>query len=228
MSVPSHPSPDSDLSPFDRELARAMSDVPLPAGLTARLHEVVNAAPCPPTSAVPTSRPESFVSRRSLVMVGAVAVLLVVGWSWFVPRGPVLSEADVQRVARLKAGTLPEAAPGTSITLPAGWRLLAGLELAARPVTTAGDAPAISLLPFAFRADRRFPRVTGLIFSLPASRWRGRGEAASISQAEVRYTPTGTWVAWREGATVFVCLLDGDTRMMEQFQRAITSGRDMT
>ena len=114
------------------------------------------------------------------------------------------------------------------MTLPAGWQSLPGMELAEQPVIARDDTRSVPLLRLAFLANRRGPPVTGLLLALSESRWHTRIEATSFSIAAVRYTASGTWVIWREGTTVFVCVLRADARAFEALQHAAASSREVS
>lgn len=214
-------------SQFDSELALAMSDVPLPVGLTARLQAVVRTAPVQPSTAATVPRLANHWSRR-LMLVGSVALVLLAAWSWLGSRDAALTEADVRRLAELDSSSLPAAPSGTKFALPAGWQSLPGMELAEQTVIARDDTLSVPVLPLTFLANRRAPRVTGLLLALPESRWPSRIEAKSFSMAEVRYTASGTWAIWREGKTIFVCVLRADARVLEALQHAAANGREVS
>ena len=214
-------------SRFDSELALVMSDVPLPVGLTERLQVVVMASSAQPSKDATLPRLASHWPRR-LVLSGSVALTLIAAWTWLGPREAALTEADVRRLAGLNSSSLHAAPAGTKIALPAGWQSLPGMELAEQPVIAQDDALSVPLLALAFRANRRVPPVTGLLLALPQSRWSSTIEAKSFSMAEVRYTTSGTWAIWREGTTVFVCVLRADTRVFEALQRAADRSREVS
>ncbi len=217
-------------SRFDSEVLLVMSDVPLPVGLTERLRVAVKASPVPPSRNATSPRPTNAnVWPRRLMLCGSVALVLFAAWSWLGPRAPALTDADVRRLAELESSRLSPAPAGTNVALPAGWLSLPGMELAEQLVVLAGDETlSVPIRPLAFRANRRGPRVTGLLLALPESRWHARIEATSLSDAEVRYTATGTWAIWREGTTVFVCVLNADARVLEALQHAAANGREVS
>jgi hypothetical protein len=212
-------------SRFDSEVARAMSDVPLPVGLTQRLQAAVRASSVQPAEGATPSRPARHWSRR-LLLGTSVALVLFTAWSLLGPRQPALTEADVRRLAALESSHLPLAPPGTNVALPAGWHSLPGMELAEQPVIAQVDALSIPVLTF--RINRRGPRVTGLLLALPEHRRPFRVEATSFSNSEVRYTNFGTWAIWREGKTIFVCVLHADARVLESLQNAAANGREVS
>lgn len=222
-----HPPNSAIGSSFDAALARVMSDVPLPLGLTERLHAAMVPSPDHLSSQSPTSRPRYYSPQRLMLGIGTAAVFLI-ALSWLIQSGAILTETDVRRLAALDTNTLPVASSRTTIAVPSGWQSLYGLEFAERPVMATGDAPSIPLLPLTYRADQRLPPVTGFLLTLPESHWRGRADATSFSIAEVRYTASGTWTIWREGSTVFIFVLNGDTRAMELLQRAAINARNVT
>lgn len=233
MRDDSSPPAPATRSRFDSEVVLVMSDVPLPVGLTERLQAAVAASPVQSLNSIQPSsdvRPPRLASRwpRRLMLSGSVVLVLVAVWSWLGPREAVLTEADVRRLAELDASSLPAAPLGTKSTLPAGWQSLPGLELAAQPVIAQDETLSIPVLPLAFRASRRGPRVTGLLLALPESRWPFRIEATSLSNTEVRYTASGTWAIWREGTTIFVCVLRADARVLEALQHAAASSREVS
>lgn len=227
MRDASSPPTPSARGQFDSEMALAMSDVPLPVGLTERLQAAVKASSVQPLSNLAPSRIASLWPRR-LLLSGSVALVLLAAWSWLGPREAALTEADVQRLAQLVPSSLPAAPSGTKITLPAGWQSLPGMELAEQPVIAGVETLSVPVLPLAFRANRRGQPVAGLLLALPESRWPFHIEATSLSTTDVRYTATGTWAIWREGRTIFVCVLRGDARVLEALQHAAASGREVS
>jgi len=214
---------------FDCELTRAMNDIPLPNGLTERLRTAIVQQPLAslPLNGSQPSRDNGRWSRR-LLLSSAVALVLVAVWSWLGPHETELTEADVLRIAELDSSNLPNAPPGTQFIPPAGWHSLPGVELASHPVIANDEAFSIAVLPLTFRTRRNSPRVTGLLLALPESRWPFRIDATSLSHTDVRYSATGTWAIWREGTTIFVCILHADARALEALQHASTSSRDVT
>jgi hypothetical protein len=227
MRDDSSPPTPSVRSQFDSEVALAMNDVPLPVGLTERLQAAVTASSVQAAGDVARYLPTNRWPRR-LMLSGGVALVLLAAWGWLVPRETALTEADVRRLAALNVGSLPAAPSGTKIVLPGGWHSLPGMELAEQPVVAKDDTQSITLLPLTFRANRRAERVSGLLLALTESRWPSRIEATSLSTAEVRYTASGTWAIWREGKTVFVCLLHGNSRILESLQQAADNSRDVS
>lgn len=220
MRDDSSPPPTRNL--FDSEMAHAMSDIPLPAGLTERLQTAVRATSIQAVPDVTRQRIATHWSRRR-ILSGGIALVIVATWSWFGLREATLTEADVRRLAELDVGSLLTAPSGTKFSLPSGWHSLPGVELAEQPVIEQDDALSLPLLPLAFRASRRAPRVTGLLLTFAKSRWSSHIEATSLPTAEVRYTASGTWAIWREGTTMFVCVLHGNARYMEALQVAASS-----
>lgn len=214
-------------SRFDLEVALAMSDVPLPVGLTDRLQAAVKASSVQPASDVRPLRPASRWPRRLLLSGSAVLVLLA-AWSWLGPREATLTDADVRRLAELNSSSHSPAPAGMKVALPDGWQSLPELEFAAQPVLATDDTLSVPVRPLAFRANRRGIPVTGLLLALPESRWHARIEATSLSDAEVRYTATGTWAIWREGTTVFVCVLHADARALEALRKAAAIRREVS
>ncbi|MEK6261285.1 MAG: hypothetical protein AABP62_22005 [Planctomycetota bacterium] len=214
-------------SRFDSEAALAMNDVPLPVGLTERLQAAVRASSIQPSKDAIRPRLASRWPHR-LMLSGSVALVLLAAWNFLGPREATLTEADVRQLVELESNSLPAAPLGTKLVLPAGWQSLPGMELAEQPVIAGDDTLSVPVLPLTFRANRREPRVTGLLLALPESRWPYRVEATSLSYAEVRYTATGTWAVWREGKTIFVCVLRADARVLEALQHAAASGREVS
>ena len=222
----SPPTPEAR-SRFDSEVARAMSDVPLPVGLTGRLQAAVKASSVQPSSDMRRLRHASRWSRR-LLLSGSAVLVLVTAWSWLGPREATLADADVRRLAALNVSSLSPAPTGTKVALPDGWQSLPGMELTEQSVLATDDTLSVPIRPLSFRANRRGSAVTGLLLALPESRWHARIEATSFSIAEVRYTASGTWVVWREGTTVFVCVLNADARVIEALQHVAARGREVS
>ena len=212
---------------FDRGMARAMEDVPVPAGLVARLQVGMSSRP---KSTAGDAGPHVANLRwsRRFLLGGCAAVAMFAAWSWFAPNAAVVTEADVRRLAGLDASVLAPAASETRRVLPVGWQFVRGLELADRLVVASDDTLNAQLLPLSYQADRRSARVTGLLLPLHESAWAAPIMEGPFSEAEVQYTTTGTWVVWREGTTVFVLMLRGDAATMERLQRAAANRPNLT
>ncbi len=222
--------------PFDANLAHAMGDIPVPAGLATRLQVAVNAqeaerasdaAPHTVATNTRTIATEMWARRRRLLS-GCAAVTLLAAWTWLAPHQSVVTEADVRRLAGLDQNLLVSAPSETRCAIPIGWQSVRGLELSNRLVITPRDTLTVQLLPLTYQADRRSPRVTGWLLPLHESSWYTSLALSPFSVAEVRYTTAGTWVVWREGSTVFVLILHGEAPVMERLQLAATHRRNLT
>ena len=227
MSDESTPRPVMTRDAFDRGMARAMEDVPVPAGLVARLQAGVSSLPIQSAADASHHAARPRWSRR-LLLGGCAAVAIFAVWSWFAPNGAVVTEADVRRLAGLGASSLSPATSETRYALPIGWQSVRGLELANRLVVAPGDSLSVQMLPLSYQADRRSSRVTGLLLPLHESGWAAPLSAGPFSEADVQYTTTGTWVVWREGTAVFVLMLGGDARVMERLQQAAANRPNLT
>ncbi len=227
MSDQSTPPPVLTRDTFDRGMARAMEDVSVPAGLVTRLQAAVSDTPAQPMSD-PSRYDAGTRWARRLLLSGCAAVALLAAWSSLTPRGFVVTEADIRRLAELDLKSLTLAPTETRRVLPVGWQSVRGLELANRLVVASGDSPTVQMLPLSYQADRRPPRVTGLLLPLHESDWPVTIATGPFFAAEIRYTTAGTWVVWREGTTVFVLMLRGDARVMERLQQAAAKLPNLT
>lgn len=227
MSDDPTPLPVMTRDAFDRGMARAMEDVAVPAGLVARLQAGVNSQPMPSAGDVAPHVASLRWSRRFL-LASCAAIAIFATWSWITPSGVVVTETDVRRLAELDASVLTPAGSETRRVLPVGWQFVRGLELADRLVVASDDSLTNPMLPLSYQADRRSSRMTGLLLPLHESAWAAPLRAGPFSEAEVQYTTTGTWVVWREDATVFVLMLRGDAAAMERLQRAAANRPNLT
>lgn len=227
MSDESTPPPVMTRDVFDQGMARAMEDVPVPAGLIARLQAGISSRPMPSAGDASHHTGKTRLLRRFL-LGGCAAVAMFAAWSWFAPNGAVVTEADVRRLAGLNTSLLTPAASETRCALPIGWQSVRGLELAARLVVASDDSLTVPMLPLSYQADRRSPRVTGLLLPLRESSWAAPLATGPFSAADVQYTTTGTWAVWREGTTVFVLILHGDAPAMERLQWAAAKHPSLT
>jgi hypothetical protein len=219
---------------FDREVAQAMIGVPIPDGLTERLHRAVQAVTTLPVGKSSASAgkhsasPMSKQSWRRVATMTSVAIMMFLLVSRFMSREAQLSVADVQRIAGIDPNLLPAAPPETSYQIPVGWKNFRGLELSGTPRLKNERDASVVIVPMMVRIDRRSAPSTGLLMVLPASRWPTHPEAESFSSATVQYASFGTWVVWQERGTVFVCVLRSDTRGMERLQSLIANRRELT
>ena len=208
---------------FDRRVAQAMSDVPLPPGLVERLSSAVGSAESVQSGAVPR--------RRALGRVGwgvaAVALLPFLIWV-LTPRTPVLNQASVQVLAELDLNLLPVDSRQGIFSLPAGWSSLRDLQFGESPRLAHVNGSKIPVRDFLLQPDRRSPDVVGLLVRLPKSEWHATPDATSFSSATVEYASFGTWVVWREGDAVFLCILHDNAHAMQRLQDLLAESRDLT
>ncbi len=208
---------------FDRRVAQAMTDLPVPAGLVERLSSAIGT-----TESV---RPAPGLHRRAMSRVGwgvaAVALLPFLIWM-LTPRTPVLNQASVQSLAELDLNTLPVDSRQDAFVPPTGWGSLPSLQFGESPRLAPVDGANVCVRDFRLQPDRRSPAVAGLLVRVPKSQWHTTLGATSFSSAAVEYASFGTWVVWREGDAVFVCILHDNAHAMQWLQDLVAGSRDLT
>ena len=217
---------------FDAQVAQAMTDVPLPAGLNERLSAAVSAANVLPESTLrPLTTGTGPMSRRRMVRTlgwGAIAALVpLLMWGLLAPRVPTLNEASVRELAGLNLDFLPVDLQRAAFS-PAGWSTLRAIQFGDAPRRASVHGADVPVMAFLLQTDRRSPRATGLLVRLPQSQWHATPDTTSFSSATIQYESFGTWVVWLEGNEVFVCILHDNAHAMQRLQELIAGSRELT
>ncbi len=209
---------------FDSEVGRAMSDIPIPAGLTDRLRSAV-------TSVTPQSSLQRAVRTRHTwrwVTSLTLALLLpLLGWAWFGPQAAGLNETSVRQLAEMERNSLPTDSQ-TPFAIPAGWNSLREIQLESSTHLASVNGIHVPLLGFLARADRGRPSTSGFLLRLNRNQWQSKLEATSFSSAMIQYDTFGTWVVWSEGDTVFVCVMHDDAHAIQRLQDLVAGSRDFS
>ncbi|MBS0202166.1 MAG: hypothetical protein JSS49_04640 [Planctomycetes bacterium] len=208
---------------FDRTVASSMIDVPLPQGLNERLLAAVGTTPAPAPVASPSPRRHS----RRWLAAGVIATLVPLLLFVFTPRPHILTNADIRELAA-NLSSLSVDSQQVAFIPPSGWRSQRSIQLV-QPARLANvNGATVPVLGFELSTDRRAPRSTGFLIRLTPSQWHSTLEATSMISATVQYESFGTWVVWREGDTVFVCVLNDNAHVMRRLQELIAGNRGLT
>lgn len=209
---------------FDTKLARAMSDVALPPGLNERLSAAIGAASNRP---VPTVRPRG----RSIPWISGAVVSLVLALYFsgiLGPRIPRLNQFSVHQLAELDLNVLPADMRQDAFSPPDEWSALQGIQFGESLRLAKVGGAEVPVMPFQLPPNRRAPHVTGFLIQLPLSRWHETPEATSFSSATIQYASFGTWVVWREGDTVFICVVRDNADALQRMQDLVVGSRELT
>jgi hypothetical protein len=182
---------------WDRRVAAAMHDVPVPAGLKTRLTSRL---------AVATPVPR-FGRRRLLAIVSSLAASLVVGgafWAATQSREP-LALGDVRDAASSLLNDSATAAPFRGSFEP---RVSVGLASGVRFEPEAKGLLDDHVAAWRFTTGIGRDAVSGVLACIPANELATTPGAGSIEQREYVGAANDT-VAWREGDLVYVCYVDG-------------------
>jgi hypothetical protein len=208
----------------DSRITRAMLDVPVPVGFADRLHAAIG--PALVVAKTPAIIPRRHLLRRlgwgslTLVPMLAIGTLLV-------SQSVVLNDASIRELGKLDPSLLPVgSSPG--IAVPAGWNTLRAIQFADAPRVATVNRVEIPLLMFTALGDRRSASCTGYLVRLPLSQWHKVPDADSFSRGIIQYAAFGTWVVWREGDNVIICVLQGDAHAMQRLQDLVAAGRQLT
>lgn len=224
---------------FDRQVSRAMSDVALPQGLAERLLATVASSSIGP-GALDSSgdqlksvlsspvRHRSPGRRVGWSVIAALVPLVVIGGLLLGSRAPVLNENSVLELGQLNPNSFLVEAPQTPFAPPAGWGSLRSIQLGETSHSATINGVKVPVRSMLVRMDRRSPNVTGLLVRLPRSQWSSTPDAISFSSATIQYAPFGTWVVWREGDVVFVCIVRENAHIMQRLQDAVAGSREFT
>lgn len=210
---------------FDTEIAHAMTDLPVPAGLTERLLSTINA----PVTLPSASRPNAGKTRQSWrwKTAGVFAILLpLLTWTWIANQPIVLNDASIRQLAELDLNRLPT--DSQSVVSPAGWSSVRGIQLGESAFLAPVRGIEVPIQVFLARISPRQPGVSGFLARLDRSQWHAKLDASSFSSAAVQYESYGTWVVWSEGDAVFVCVLRDDAHAMQRLQDLFARSRELT
>lgn len=209
---------------FDSEVGRAMSDIPIPVGMTDRLRSAVTSVTPPSSLQGParTRRSWRWVTRLSLVLL-----LPLLAWAWFGTQPAGLNETSVRQIAELERSGLP-ADSQTPFTVPAGWNSLREIRLESSTHVALINGVHVPVRSFLARADRGRPNISGFLVRLNRRQWQSSLEATSFSSAAIQYDTFGTWVVWSEGNTVFVCVMHDDAHAIQRLQDLIAGSREVS
>lgn len=209
---------------FDRDVANAMTDVPVPAGLTDRLMASVGNSP----SVVPNPTGSAIWLRRSrhwLTITAVVALLPLLIWA-LSPRKAMLNEASVRDLAAQWSNATVDSR-AVDFKLPSAWNSLRTVQFGESRFASVHGVD-IPVQPFSMRIERRQSTISGFIVRLSRGEWSEAVESTSFSAATVQYAAFGTWVVWREGDTVFICVMKDNAQAMQRLQDSIAGSRGLS
>lgn len=219
-----------DLQKFDREMARTMTDVAVPQGLTDRLLAAVDSVP---SSAGINDKAAAAVPGRGRAVrrpflwgaAGLVVAILAVFSVWIVQPRPMLTEKSVGEFARLDINALPAAREQS--VLPQGWSSLRGVRFGESSRMAVINGVEVPVQAFVLQVDRKLA-ATGILTRIQPAQWQSAPDATSFDSATVQYAPFGAWVAWREGDVVFVCIVQENAHAMQRLQELVAASRRFT
>jgi hypothetical protein len=207
----------------DSRIARAMLDVPVPVGFANRLHAAIGPAL---VAEAPAVIPRRHLLRRlgwgSLTLVPMLAI-----GAFLMSQPVVLNDASIRELGKLDPSLLPVGSL-PAVVAPAGWSTLRAIRFADAPRVATVNRVEIPLLTFTALGDRRSASCTGYLVRLPLSQWHRVPDADSFSGGIIQYAAFGTWVVWREGDNVIICVLQGDAHAMQRLQDLVAAGRQLT
>lgn len=208
----------------DSRIARAMLDVPVPAGFADRLHAAIG--PVLPVAEPPTAIPRRHLLRRLGWGSLALVPMLVIG-AFLISKPVVLNDASIRELGKLDPSLL-RVSSSQGIAAPAGWSNLRAIRFGDAARVAMVNGVEIPLLTFTALGDRRSASCTGYLVRLPLSRWHRVPDGESFSRGMIQYAAFGTWVVWREGDSVIICVLQGDAHAMQRLQDLVAAGRQLT
>jgi hypothetical protein len=188
---------------WDRGIAAALHDVPVPDGLRDRL--ITRLAPAPVTAPPPAAppRPAKLTRRNALGLVAGLAAGLAAAAVYWTVAGPT----DPVSVAELQ---LAAASPGQTPFhgdfephLPDAWRRR--LAVSERPVGLLRQRGRDRAAAWTFSLGR----FTGVLVALPADRVTVPPAATSLQSADYDILPGAQTAAWTDHGVVYVCRFEG-------------------
>lgn len=214
---------------WSHRLAEAMTDVPIPPGLSGRLLAACDAGERTVISSATTRRR----SRRGVLLGAAIAVLLAVGLAWQWQPLPKVSEPDLLAAMTAELGFSPPFVGRFTPQLPEAWRRYYELNPQLIRGYPAGDDHAaqghVALIPFHFQTGDRAPSVHGRLLILRRDQFASTATAHGFGSAAVYYTRTGgAYALWSEGNLLYVCLVPSGPADLHRVQELMTQARSVT
>jgi len=225
---------------FDREVIDVMQDVDVPEGLRSSLLEApvgeasaeAPASADKPTTEVAIENETAASSRRRKLRVAvsaACALILGVGVWLSQPQPEQFAEADLPELLPIDLSETEKFDTGFEFALPAPWtgnprlsvgREFRGIDLDDKP----GHDAAVTI--FRYSPSRNAP-ISGILAAIPASRVAPLPESVSFALADSQYIQIDgrrpVAAVWREGDTVYVCLVLGSAADLERIQRNLST-----
>jgi hypothetical protein len=198
---------------FDRAVIDVVLDVDVPEGLRSSLQGSSNSR---------RRRIQTVVSAACVLMLGVAA------WLW--QSQPVqFTEKDLLKQLPIDLSETEQFDARFELALPAPWtgnpRLRVGREF--RGIDLDGEVghdAAVAI--FSYSPSRNVP-INGILVAIPASRVAPRPESVSFAQADAQYIQKDgrrpVAAVWREGDTVYVCLILGSAADLERIQRNLST-----
>ncbi|MEX1098402.1 MAG: hypothetical protein WED34_20320 [Planctomycetales bacterium] len=232
----------------DRQIAQAMQDIPVPAGLRERLFaalalespgagdtadavaaEIVpgEGATIPAAEAPPAPVAARRRRNRSWGTAAAAAVVaaVVVGGWWAAHSGtsrvPLAEWRNEAGTAWDEFALLPEFDGGFDAIPPASWP--AAIQFTPPRGVPHPDVPGHAAALYAFRLGSGGAVVEGVVLAVPASAIDSPPENTYFNVRSAAYAAAGgsATVAWTEGDLVYVCSVRGGREPLERLQRAL-------
>ncbi|HEY4258657.1 MAG TPA: hypothetical protein VGM98_00800 [Schlesneria sp.] len=201
-----------------------MLDVPVPTGFADRLHATIG--PALVVAKAPTVIPRRHLLRRLGWGSLALVPMLAIG-AFLMSQSVVLNDASIRELGKLDPSLL-SVSSSQGITAPAGWSVPRAIQFADAPRMATVNGVDVPLLMFTSLGTRRSASCTGYLVQLPLSQWHRVPDADSFSRGIIQYAAFGTWVVWREGDSVVICVLQGDAHAMQRLQDLVAAGRQLT
>jgi hypothetical protein len=204
----------AEMQSFDRAVTNVVQNVDVPDELRASLVAI-----------------ESRTTRRrrlqAAISVACALMLGVAAWLW--QPQVQFTEAELLRRLPIDLSLTEQFDAGFELALPAPWtanpRLRVGREFRGIDLDDkTGHDAAVAI--FSYLPPRNAP-INGILAAIPASRIQPLPESVSFAQAGVTYIRKDgrrpVVAVWREGDTVYVCLVLGSAADLEKIQRNLST-----
>ena len=221
----------AEMQNFDRAVIDTVQDVDVPEGLRASLLKASSGEASVEPAKVTTDKQTAASSRRRKLQItisAACALMLAAAWLW--QSQPVqFAEAELLKRLPIDLSATEKFDSAFEFALPASWtanrRLRVGREFRGIDLDDKiGHDAAIAI--FRYLRSRNAP-ISGILAVIPAGRVAPLPESGSFAQADSQYIEKDgrglVATVWREGDTVYVCLVLGSAADLEQIQRNLSS-----
>jgi hypothetical protein len=216
------------LQALDRQIGRALRDVPVPEGLRERLLAATSAAAIAPANEIaphasaPTADPRasSRGRRRFIMAAAALSACLLAGLGvWWIGRSQPITLGELEQAVVVNLEGLPPFGDAFAVRLP---DFTARHGVAFKVIQSPRQVTVGAHVVCVFECEVGHRKVPGLLAIVPKGAVAGVPEISFSSAVPEYFTGPGfrvSRVAWTERELVFMLVVPDGAEAIEQLQR---------